>query len=174
VRSHAEAHRRAFFNNDVVADHPRHFRREPDHLRSLALSAGSGEEARRPCATAPLSRTGIYQPGLAEVRAKLKQHAGWGTASFVKVLGRGARSWVGRRRGLPARKALKAGIASGDVILTVLCQAAPAGAAAPALPRLTPLRLRCEPHGRFAGPLRQHKGRSPDGAARDPGGDDRS
>ena len=46
VRSHAERIV-VLLDDEVVADHPRQLPARPDHLRSLALPAGSGEEARR-------------------------------------------------------------------------------------------------------------------------------
>jgi len=60
-------------------------------------------------------------PALTQVRAKLKQHAD-GDRQFVKVLGRGARSRAGRRRGRLCGKPWRRAIASGDVILTVLAR----------------------------------------------------
>ena len=76
------------------------------------------------------------------MRAKLKQHAD-GDRQFVKVLG------AVLDHGLVAveaacEEALKAGIASGDVILTVLarqCQPEPP----PSITTPDALRLRCEP-----------------------------
>ena len=74
------------------------------------------------CATARRSGDWALPPALAQVRAKLKQHADDGDQQFVKVLGA-----VLGPHGLSAveaacAEALAAGIASGDVILTVLAR----------------------------------------------------
>jgi hypothetical protein len=59
-------------------------------------------------------------PGLAQVRAKLKQHAD-GDQQFVKVLGAVLAHGLSAVEAACA-EALAAGIASGDVILTVLAR----------------------------------------------------
>src|SRR5664279_2360574 len=46
VRSYAERIV-VLFDDEMVADHPRQFRRDQDHLRPMALSAGADEEAWR-------------------------------------------------------------------------------------------------------------------------------
>jgi hypothetical protein len=140
VRSHAERIV-VLFNNTVVADHPRHFRRDqiiydPWHyLPVLVKKPGALRNG------APFKDWDL-PPGLTEVRAKLKQHAD-GDRQFVKVLG------AVLDHGLAAveaacEEALKAGIASGDVILTVLArqhQPEPP----PSITTPDALRLRCEP-----------------------------
>jgi hypothetical protein len=91
----------------------------PDHRRSLALSPGSGEEARRVAQRRPLQGLGpTARPGPGSRQAE--DHAD-GDRQFVKVLG------AVLDHGLAAvetacAEALEAGIASGDVILTVLAR----------------------------------------------------
>ena len=140
VRSHAD-HIVVLFNNEVVADHPRQFRRDqivydPWHyLPVLVKKPGALRNG------APFKDWDL-PPGLAEVRVKLKNHAD-GDRQFVKVLG------AVLDHGLDAveaacAEALAAGIASGDVILTVLARhrqpAAPASITTP-----DALRLKIEP-----------------------------
>ncbi|HEY1985161.1 MAG TPA: IS21 family transposase [Terracidiphilus sp.] len=118
VRSHAERIV-VLLNNEVVADHPRQFRRDqiiynPWHYLPVLL--------RKPGALrngAPFKDWDL-PPGLAQVRVKLARHAD-GDRQFVKVLG------AVLDHGLDAveaacAEALLAGIASGDVILTVLAR----------------------------------------------------
>jgi hypothetical protein len=118
VRSHAERIV-VLFNNEVVADHPRHFRRDqiiydPWHyLPVLVKKPGALRNG------APFKDWDL-PPGLTQVRAKLKSHAD-GDRQFVKVLA------AVIDHGLAAveaacDEALEAGIASGDVILTVLAR----------------------------------------------------
>jgi len=136
VRSHAERIV-VLFNDEVVADHPREFRRDkiiydPWHYLRKPGALRNG---------APF-RDWDLPPALAAVRAKLKPHAD-ADRQFVKVLG------AVLDHGLAAveaacDEALKAGIASGDVILTVLarqCQPEPP----PSITTPDALRLRCEP-----------------------------
>jgi hypothetical protein len=140
VRSHAERIV-VLFNDAVVADHPRHFRRDqiiydPWHyLPVLVKKPGALRNG------APFKDWDL-PPALAQVRAKLKQHAD-SDRQFVKVLG------AVLDHGLAAVEAacaetLAAGIANGDVILTVLArQRQP-----PAPPSITTpdaLRLKIEP-----------------------------
>ena len=140
VRSHAERIV-VLLNDKVVADHPRQFRRDqiiydPWHyLPVLVKKPGALRNG------APFKDWDL-PPGLAEVRAKLKSHAD-GDRQFVKVLG------AVLDHGLVAVEAacveaLEAGIASGDVILTVLARqrqpAAPASITTP-----DALRLKIEP-----------------------------
>jgi hypothetical protein len=118
VRSHAERIV-VLQDGEIVADHPRDFRRDqviydPWHYLPVLL--------RKPGALrngAPFKDWDL-PPGLAEVRAKLKHHAD-GDRQFVKILG------MVPDHGLAAveaacAEALEAGIASGDVILTVLAR----------------------------------------------------
>ena len=103
----------------MVADHPRHFRRDqivydPWHyLPVLVRKPGALRNG------APFKDWDL-PVGLAQVRAKLKSHAD-ADRQFVKVLG------AVLDHGLAAvetacAEALEAGIASGDVILTVLAR----------------------------------------------------
>ncbi len=79
---------------------------------------------------------------MAEVRAKLKQHAD-GDRQFVKVLGAVLDHGLAAVEAAGA-EALEAGIASGDVILTVLArQRQPA--APPSITTPDALRLKIEP-----------------------------
>src|SRR5438309_337066 len=140
VRSHAERIV-VLLGDEVVADHPRQFRLDqiiydPWHyLPVLVKKPGALRNG------APFKDWDL-PPALAQVRAKLKQHAD-GDRQFVKVLG------VVLDHGLAAveaacAEALEAGIASGDVILAVLArQRQPA----PPPSIITPdaLRLKIEP-----------------------------
>src|SRR5256885_11107737 len=118
VRSHAERIV-VLLGDEVVADHPRHFRREqiiydPWHyLPGLMKKPGALRNG------APFKDWAL-PPALTQVRAKLKQHAD-GDRQFVKVLG------AVLDHGLTAveaacAEALEAGIASRDVVLTVLAR----------------------------------------------------
>src|SRR5450756_137935 len=116
VRSHAERIV-VLLDNEVVADHPRHFRRDqilydPWHYLPVLLKKPGALRNGAPF------KDWALPPALTQVRAKLKQHAD-GDRQFVKVLG------AVLDHGLDAveaacAEALEAGIASGDVILTVL------------------------------------------------------
>jgi transposase len=140
VRSHAERIV-VLCNNEVVADHPRHFRRDriiydPWHyLPVLVKKPGALRNG------APFKDWDL-PPGLARVRSKLKSHAD-GDRQFVKVLG------AVLDHGLDAveaacAEAMQAGIASGDVILTVLArQRQPV--APPSITTPDALRLKIEP-----------------------------
>ena len=90
-----------------------------DHLRSLALPAGADEEAGRPAQWRAVQGLEL-PPALTQVRAKLKQHAD-GDRQFVKVLGAVLDHGLAAVESACA-EALEAGIASGDVILTVLAR----------------------------------------------------
>jgi transposase len=140
VRSHAERIV-VLFNDAVVADHPRHFRRDqviydPWHYLPVLL--------RKPGALrngAPFKDWDL--PALlVQVRTKLKHHPD-GDRQFVKVLGAVLDHGLAAVEAACA-EALQAGIASGDVILTVLArQRQP-----PVPPSITTpdaLRLRIEP-----------------------------
>ena len=140
VRSHAERIV-VLFNDAVVADHPRQFRRDqivydPWHyLPVLVKKPGALRNG------APFKDWDL-PPALAQVRAKLKSHAD-GDRQFVKVLS------AVLDHGLDAveaacAEALAAGIASGDVILTVLArQRQPA--VPPSITTPDALRLKIEP-----------------------------
>ena len=81
-------------------------------------------------------------PALTQVRAKLKQHAD-GDRQFVKVLGAVLDHGLAAVEAACA-EALEAGIASGDVILTVLARRRQPGPR-PASPRLTRFASRSNP-----------------------------
>ena len=140
VRSHAERVV-VLLGDEVVADHPRHFQREriiydPWHYLPVLM--------RKPGALrngAPFKDWDL-PAALTQVRAKLTPHAD-GDRQFVKILG------AVLDHGLPAveaacAEALEAGIASGDVILTVLARRRPP-AATPSIITPDALRLKIEP-----------------------------
>src|SRR6202048_3798776 len=118
VRSHAERIV-VLLGDEAVADHPRHFRRDQiiyDPWHSLPVLMKKPGALRN---GAPFKDWELPS-ALTRVRAKLKQHAD-GDRQFVKVLG------AVLDHGLAAvevacAEALEAGIASGDVILTVLAR----------------------------------------------------
>ena len=140
VRSHAERIV-VLFNDAVVADHPRQFRHDqiiydPWHyLPVLVKKPGALRNG------APFKDWDL-PPALAQVRAKLKSHAD-GDRQFVKVLGAVLDHGLGAVEAACA-EALAAGIASGDVILTVLArQRQPK--APPSITTPDALRLKIEP-----------------------------
>jgi hypothetical protein len=140
VRCHAERIV-VLFNNEVVADHPRQFRRDriiydPWHyLPVLVKKPGALRNG------APFKDWDL-PPALAQVRAKLKSHTD-GDRQFVKVLGALLDHGLAAVEAACA-EALQAGIASGDVILTVLArQRQPA--APPSITTPDALRLKIEP-----------------------------
>jgi hypothetical protein len=118
VRSHAERIV-ALLDDEIVADHVRQFRRyqiiyDPWHYLPVLM--------RKPGALrngAPFKDWAL-PPALAQVRAKLKQHAD-SDQQFVKVLGAVLDHGVSAVNAACA-EALEAGIASGDVILAVLAR----------------------------------------------------
>ena len=118
VRSHAERIV-VLLDDEVVADHVRQFRRnqviyDPWHYLPVLM--------RKPGALrngAPFKDWAL-PTALAQVRAKLKQHAD-GDQQFVKVLAAVLDHGVSAVDAACA-EALEAGIASGDVILTVLAR----------------------------------------------------
>ena len=140
VRSHAERIV-VLLGDEGVADHPRDFRRDqiiydPWHYLPVLVSKPGALRNGAPF------KDWALPPALTQVRAKLKQHAD-GDQQFVKVLG------AVFAHGLAAveaacTEALAAGIASGDVILTVLARrhqpATPASITTP-----DGLRLKVEP-----------------------------
>ena len=140
VRSHAERIV-VLFNDEVVANHLRQFRRDqiiydPWHyLPVLVRKPGALRNG------APFKDWDL-PPALAQIRAMLKRHAD-GDRQFVKVLS------AVLDHGLAAVEAagaetLNAGIASGDVILTVLArQRQPAPP--PSVTTPDALRLKIEP-----------------------------
>jgi len=140
VRSHAERIV-VLLDNEVVADHPRHFRRDqiiydPWHyLPVLMKKPGALRNG------APFKNWAL-PPALTQVRAKLKQHAD-GDRQFVKVLGAVLDHGLAAVEAACA-EALEAGIASGDVILTVLARRQQP-AAPPSITTPAALRLKIEP-----------------------------
>ena len=118
VRSHAERIV-VLLDDEVVADHVRQFRRnqviyDPWHYLPVLM--------RKPGALrngAPFKDWAL-PTALAQVRAKLKQHAD-GDQQFVKVLSAVLDHGLSAVESACA-EALEAGIASGDVILTVLAR----------------------------------------------------
>jgi transposase len=118
VRSHAERIV-VLLGDEVVADHVRQFRRnqviyDPWHyLPVLARKPGALRNG------APFKNWAL-PPALAQVRLKLKQHAD-GDQQFVKVLSSVLDHGLSAVESACA-EALEAGIASGDVILTVLAR----------------------------------------------------
>jgi Mu transposase, C-terminal domain len=140
VRSHAERIV-VLYNDAVVAEHPRHFRRDqviydPWHYLPVLMKKPGALRNGAPFKDWDLP------PALDQVRAKLKSHPD-GDRQFVKVLGAVPDHGLGAVEAACA-EALAAGIASGDVILAVLArQRQP-----PAPPSITTpdaLRLRIEP-----------------------------
>jgi transposase len=118
VRSHAERIV-VLLDDEVVADHLRQFRRnqviyDPWHyLPVLARKPGALRNG------APFKDWAL-PPALAQVRAKLQQHAD-GDQQFVKVLSAVLDHGLSAVESACA-EAMEAGIASGDVILTVLAR----------------------------------------------------
>ena len=126
---------------EVVANHPRQFRRDqiiydPWHYLPVLMKKPGALRNGAPFKDWDLP------PALTQVRAKLKQHAD-GDRQFVKVLG------AVLDHGLAAvaaacAEALEAGIASGDVILTVLARRRQPGTP-PSITTPDALRLKIEP-----------------------------
>jgi len=118
VRSHAERIV-VLLGDEVIADHPHQFRRDriiydPWHYLQVPV--------RKPGALrngAPFKDWDL-PPALAPVRAKLKSHAD-GDRQFVKILGAVLDHGLAEVEAA-CLEALEAGIASGDVILTVLAR----------------------------------------------------
>ena len=149
VRSYAERIV-VLFDDEVVADHPRQFRRDqiiydPWHyLPVLVKKPGALRNG------APFKDWDL-PPALAQVRAKLKHHPD-GDRQFVKVLGAVLDHGLAAVEAACA-EALEAGIASGDVILTVLARRRQP-VAPPSITTPDALRLKIEPTadcGRYDG-----------------------
>jgi hypothetical protein len=118
VRSHAERIV-VLLGDEVVAEHPRHFRRDriiydPWHYLPVLMKKPGALRNGAPFKDWDLPSA------LTQVRAKLKQHAD-GDRQFVKVLGAVLDHGLAAVEAACA-EALEAGIASGDVILTVLAR----------------------------------------------------
>ncbi len=136
VRSHAE-HVVVMLGEEVVADHPRCLRRDqiiydPWHYLPVLMKKPGALRNGAPFKDWDLPLA------LTQVRVKLKQHAD-GDRQFVKVLGAVLDHGLAAVESACA-EALEAGIASGDVILTVLARqrqpAAPPSVTTPDAPRL--------------------------------------
>jgi hypothetical protein len=140
VRSHAERIV-VLFNDEIVAEHPRQFRRDqivydPWHYLPVLLKKPGALRNGAPFKNWDLP------PGLAQVRAKLAQHAD-GDRQFVKVLAAVLDHGLAAVEAACA-EALEAGLAAGDVILTVLArQRQPAPP--PSITTPDALRLNIEP-----------------------------
>ncbi len=140
VRSHAERIV-VLLGDEVVADHTRHFRRDqiiydPWHYLPVLMKKPGALRNGAPF------KDWALPPALTQVRAKLKSHAD-GDRQFVKVLGAVLDHGLAAVEAACA-EALEAGIASGDVILTVLArrrQPAPP----PSITTPDALRLKIEP-----------------------------
>jgi DNA replication protein DnaC len=140
VRSHAERIV-VLLDDEVVADHPRQFRRDqiiydPWHYLPVLLKKPGALRNGAPF------KDWALPPALTQVRTKLKQHAD-GDRQFVKVLS------AVLDHGMAAveaacTEALEAGIASGDVILTVLARRQQP-ATPPSITTPEALRLKIEP-----------------------------
>ena len=118
VRSHAERIV-VLLGEEVVADHPRHFQRDrivydPWHYLPVLMKKPGALRNGAPFKDWDLPAA------LTQVRAKLKPHAD-GDRQFVKILGAVLDHGLGAVEAACA-EALEAGIASGDVILTVLAR----------------------------------------------------
>jgi hypothetical protein len=140
VRSHAERVV-VLLGDEVVADHPRNFQRDkiiydPWHYLPVLMKKPGALRNGAPFKDWELPAA------LAKVRAKLGTHAD-GDRQFVKILGAVLDHGLGAVEAACA-EALEAGIASGDVILTVLArrrQPAPP----PSVTTPDALRLKIEP-----------------------------
>ena len=105
VRSHAERIM-VLFNDEVVADHPREFRRDqiiydPWHYLPVLMKKPGALRNGAPFKDWDLP------PALIQVRVKLKQHAD-GDRQFVKVLGTVLTfPYLGERIGIPAKVGYK-------------------------------------------------------------------
>jgi hypothetical protein len=118
VRSHAERIV-VMLDDEIVADHPRSFKRDqviydPWHYLPVLMKKPGALRNGAPF------KDWALPPALAQVRTKLKSHAD-GDRQFVKILG------AVPDHGLEAveaacAEALEAGLASVDVILTVLAR----------------------------------------------------
>src|SRR5947207_2285344 len=127
--------------DEVVADHARVFRRDqiiydPWHYLPVLMKKPGALRNGAPF------KDWALPPALTQVRAKLKQHAD-GDRQFVKVLGAVLDHGLAAVEAACA-EALEAGIASGDVILTVLARRRQP-ATPPSITTPDALRLKIEP-----------------------------
>src|SRR5260370_28810334 len=151
VRSHAERIV-VLLGDEVVADHPRHFRRDqiiydPWHYLPVLMKKPGALRNGAPF------KDWALPPALTQVRAKLKQHAD-GDRQFVKVLGAVLDHGLAAVEAACA-EALEAGLARGDLIPGLLAR--PRQPLAP--PTITtphPPRLKIQPPARF-GPYHRIK-----------------
>src|SRR5438105_13107487 len=129
------------WGDEVVADHPRQFRRDqiiydPWHYLPVLMKKPGALRNGAPF------KDWALPPALAQVRAKLKQHAD-GDRQFVKVLGAVLDHGLAAVEAACA-EALEAGIAAADVILAILArQRQPAPP--PSITTPDALRLNIEP-----------------------------
>jgi len=140
VRSHAERVV-VLLGEEVVADHPRCFQRDriiydPWHYLPVLMKKPGALRNGAPF------KDWALPPALTQVRAKLKPHAD-GERQFVKILGAVLDHGICAVEAACA-EALEAGIASGDVILTVLARRRQP-AAPPSITTPDALRLKIEP-----------------------------
>ena len=140
VRSHAERIV-VLLGDEVVADHPRQFRRDqiiydPWHYLPVLMKKPGALRNGAPF------KDWALPPALTQVRTKLKQHAD-GDRQFVKVLGAVLDHGLAAVESACA-EALEAGLASGDVILTVLARRRQP-VAPPSITTPDALRLKIEP-----------------------------
>jgi hypothetical protein len=140
VRSHAERIV-VLLGDEVVADHPRQFRRDqiiydPWHYLPVLMKKPGALRNGAPF------KDWALPTALTQVRAKLKQHAD-GDRQFVKVLAAVLDHGLAAVEAACA-EALEAGIASGDVILTVLARRQQP-ATPPSITTPDALRLKIEP-----------------------------
>ena len=140
VRSYAERIV-VLLGDEIVADHPRNFRRDqiiydPWHYLPVLMKKPGALRNGAPF------KDWALPSALTQVRAKLKNHAD-GDRQFVKVLGAVLDHGLGAVDAACA-EALQAGIASGDVILTVLARRRQP-AMPPSITTPDALRLKIEP-----------------------------
>jgi hypothetical protein len=140
VRSYAERIV-VLLGEEMVADHPRQFRRDqtiydPWHYLPVLMKKPGALRNGAPF------KDWALPPALSQVRAKLKSHAD-GDRQFVKVLGAVLDHGLSAVEAACA-EALEAGIASGDVILTVLARRRQP-AMPPSITTPDALRLKIEP-----------------------------
>src|SRR6478609_8838591 len=126
---------------EIVADHPRQFRRDqiiydPWHYLPVLMKKPGALRNGAPF------KDWAQPSALTQVRAKLKQHAD-ADRQFVKVLGAVLDHGLAAVESACA-EALEAGIASGDVILTVLARRRQP-ATPPSITTPDALRLKIEP-----------------------------
>jgi hypothetical protein len=140
VRSHAERIV-VLLGDEIVADHQRQFRRDqiiydPWHYLPVLMKKPGALRNGAPF------KDWTLPPSLNQVRAKLKSHTD-GDRQFVKILGAVLDHGLGAVDAA-CTEALEAGLASGDVILTVLARRRQP-AMPPSITTPDALRLKIEP-----------------------------